>query len=171
MTHRNSAVCHGCCSLVVYRTKATSGIGFVSFFFFLVCVSCRWVTELLLLVCFQAGYFCLSAFSKEIQQLLISTPVTQRCSSQRRGTVALHYIILAHCLDDLKIIEVDERCDSCAFSPQGDVLSQSSLVFRVSQAEREVRNESLNQSGIQHGHRLQHAVDLPLVHAFVLLHK
>lgn len=123
------------------------------------------------LVCFQAGYFCLPTFSKEIQQLLISTPVTQRCSSQRRGSVALHYIILAHCLDNLKIIEGDERCDSCAFSPQGDVLSQSSLVFCVSQAEREVRNESLNQTGMERRHRLQDAVDLPVVHSFVLLHK
>lgn len=76
---------------------------------------CRRVTALLLLpkalVCFQTGYFCLPTFSKEIQQPCISTPVTQRCSSQQRGTVALHYIILAHGLDNLKIIEGDERCD------------------------------------------------------------
>lgn len=123
------------------------------------------------LVCFQAGYFCLPTVSEEAQQLLISTPVTQRRSSQQRGTVALHYIILAHCLDNLKIIEGDERCDSCVFSPQGDVLSESSLVFRVSQAVREDGNESLNQRRVQHGHRLQDAVDLPVVHSFVLLHK
>lgn len=92
-------------------------------------------------------------------------------TEMQRGSVALHYIILAHCLDNLKIIEGDERCDSCAFSPQGDVLSQSSLVFCVSQAEREVRNESLNQTGIERRHCLQDAVDLPVVHSFVLLHK
>lgn len=57
------------------------------------------------------------------------------------------------------------------FSPQGDVLSQSSLVFCVCEAEREVRNESLNRGRIEHSHCLQDAVDLPLVHSFVLLHK
>lgn len=123
------------------------------------------------LVCFQAGYFCLPTVSEEAQQLLVSAPVTQRRRSQRRRTVAPHYIILAHCLDNFKIIEGDERCDSCAFSPQGDVLSESFLVFRVSQAVGEDGNESPNQRRVRRGHRLQDAVHLPVVHAFVLLHK
>lgn len=39
-------------------------------------------------------------------------------------------------------------CDSCACSPQGDVLAQSSFVLSVSQTERQVGDKSLNHSGI-----------------------
>lgn len=62
-----------------------------------------------------------------------------------------------YCLDDLKIVEGNEHClcgardgccDSCAFSPQGDVLAQPSLVLSVSQTQRQVGNEGLNHGGI-----------------------
>lgn len=44
-------------------------------------------------------------------------------------------------------------------------------MLRRPQAERQAGNESLDGGRIQNGHGLQHAVDLPAVHALVLIHK
>lgn len=77
---------------LIYRTEATRVNGSVTNVCFLEVPMGQGAAPVTkALVGFQAGYFCLPTFSKEIQQLLISAPVTEmQQSAARNCCTSLH---------------------------------------------------------------------------------